>query len=582
MTRSGVSALVLLAGLALLAKTVILSQQTHNEQPPQTAIRDVPVRPSVHRYETPVRRLGTYPTTFGGRTSLRVRAVNDSKLYRIKAIADDPREVAPREVAVPPAGVDTVVYKKFTIEPSDQVDRAGGRPAKQGRPAAPAFELNEKSAGEANDTGRRRRNLRRNTVSTKRADQKTGAVRATTRHKSSGDVKQPARYQVLAEPVGKPKRRLLVMDSPDWYVPQAELSPAMSARRARIRQCLDFYYDRPLHNIEDSPWSMMHHMIAWGVDSRILVRNREGKTRTVNTIAWLCGNGICDGERLLYVEDGKLRARVGPGLQGHDGQFLAMLAQTRVSRKQVILVDGKKFTTDDLIRQEQLRCRPRSELTFRLIGLSHYLSTDATWKNDQGQRWSIQRLVEEELRQPINGTTCGGTHRLMGFTYSVARRRLEGAPITGPWAKAEMVAKRHQHLAFRMQHRDGSFSSDFFRSDGDWGDIDRKLKTTGHVLEWLIFSARHQDLENKRILAAVDYLCHLLASNRYYDWENGPLGHGVRALALYDERMFGGKPGSRDLEMAEKRPRLQPRTAKRPSSKKPDHRGGLFPRRSRR
>jgi hypothetical protein len=374
-----------------------------------------------------------------------------------------------------------------------------------------------------------------------------------------GGLKPLSKDEIPPRPPTKVTRQPLIMASPDWHV-EGELSDAMKARRVRIQRCLDFYYDRPLINIEDSPWSMMHHMIAWGVDSRIIVRTKDRKTKPVSTIGWLCGNGVCDGHKLLFVEDDKIRARVGPGLQGHDGQFLAMLAQTRVSRNQSILVEDKEFTTVDLIREEQLRCMPKTELTFRLIGLSHYLPSNAKWKNEKGQHWSIARLIDEELRQPINGTTCGGTHRLMGFTYSVARRRLEGAPITGPWAKAQMVAERHQRMTFRMQNRDGSFSSDFFRSAGSWGDINRKLKTTGHLLEWLVFSLPPDQLDDPRMLRAVDYITHLLASNRYYDWENGPLGHGIRALSLYDERVFGRKPGKRDLQMAKNRPRLQPRT----------------------
>ena len=244
------------------------------------------------------------------------------------------------------------------------------------------------------------------------------------------------------------------------------------------------------------------------------------------------------------------------------GQFLAMLAQARVSRKQKILVDGKTFTVDDLILEEQLACRSRTELTFRLIGMAHYLPIDAEWKDAQGKRWTIERLLQEELSQPINGTTCGGTHRLMGFTYAVERRRLCGEEITGVWAKAEAVALRHRKMAFSMQNGDGSFSSDFFRSRGQWGDINRKLKTTGHILEWLVFSLPPGKLDDPRITRAVDYLCHLMTSNRYYDWENGPLGHGVRALSLYDERVYGRKPGKRHLEMAEKRPKLQPRTTR--------------------
>jgi hypothetical protein len=39
--------------------------------------------------------------------------------------------------------------------------------------------------------------------------------------------------------------------------------------------------------------------------------------------------------------------------------------------------------------------------------------------------------------------------------------------------------------------------------------------------------------------------------NRQREWEIGPRGHALRALALYDEYVFGGKPGKRNEQLAE-------------------------------
>jgi hypothetical protein len=52
------------------------------------------------------------------------------------------------------------------------------------------------------------------------------------------------------------------------------------------------------------------------------------------------------------------------------------------------------------------------------------------------------------------------------------------------------------------------------------------------------------------MIKSVDYLTSLLAENRNEKWGIGPLGHGLHALALYDERVFGGKPGTRATELA--------------------------------
>ena len=47
-------------------------------------------------------------------------------------------------------------------------------------------------------------------------------------------------------------------------------------------------------------------------------------------------------------------------------------------------VEGRDYTVEDLVKQEQATCRPGTELTFKLIGLMHYLKSDTKWKDDTG------------------------------------------------------------------------------------------------------------------------------------------------------------------------------------------------------
>ena len=130
----------------------------------------------------------------------------------------------------------------------------------------------------------------------------------------------------------------------------------------------------------------MHAMIAYGVDSELIAGDRR-----VNAIGYLCYNGVCNGQQLFYTSNGKLQTRIGPGVQGHPGQFLAMLAQSRVKTDFPILVEGQKFTVADLIQHEKDTCRPKTELTFKLIAFMHYLKSDDKWKSNDGQDWDIPR-----------------------------------------------------------------------------------------------------------------------------------------------------------------------------------------------
>ena len=337
----------------------------------------------------------------------------------------------------------------------------------------------------------------------------------------------------------------------DWYQP-VTMTPSMTARKQRIDQVLDFYYKRPLNSKDHSPWSLMHTMVAWGSDSYIRAGGPSG--RTVGTVHWLGNNGISDGTRLMFVKNGVLQARTGPGVQGHDGQFLAMLAQTRVRPTYPLSVDGYDFQVSALIKLEKKTVRSDMELTFKLIGLAHYLAPDEVWRSATGTRWSIPKLINAEIAAPINGVTCGGTHRLMGLKYAVRMRRRAGMPVDGEFARAEKYTRDYVTLALNYQNEDGSFSSNFWRGRGTWGDNERKLKTSGHILEYVVFALPHKQLMSQQVTDGVDYLTSLLTENRMADWPKGPIGHAIRALSLYNERVYNTPPGGRRAAlMAKKR-----------------------------
>jgi hypothetical protein len=319
--------------------------------------------------------------------------------------------------------------------------------------------------------------------------------------------------------------------------PPQPLTPQLTQLRTRLRAVLRGYYQKSLNSQDHDPWEVMHGMLAYGLHSRI----RQGGPRGehITSVGWLCYNRPCKGKSLLYVTpEGELRAKQGVGLQGHMGQLLAMLAQCRVSPEYPIRVGNQEFTIRDLIEAEKKTCYEKSELTFKLIAMSHYLDLNETWVNDQGINWDLPKLISEELAQPIRGAACGGTHRLSGLSLAVKARAKSGQPIDGEYAKAAEFVKNYQNYAFRMQNRDGSLSTKWFQGAGDENDIDRRVKTTGHILEWLIYSLSDEELRDQRTIRAVTYLTNLMYSNYDHEWEVGPISHATHALLLYDERVF--------------------------------------------
>ena len=186
------------------------------------------------------------------------------------------------------------------------------------------------------------------------------------------------------------------------------------------------------------------------------------------------------------------------------------------------------------------------------VGLSHYLDSEEVWTSRYRQQWNVAKLLKIELAQPVNGAACGGTHRIMACYYAVHKRKQRGEPINGYWARAQEYVRKYHRYTFKLQNRDGSFSSDWFRGRADWGGINRKLQTTGHILEWLVFSLPEEELQDPRIVKSVSFLTNLMINNRYHDWEVGPRGHALRALSLYNQRVF--QPRSSPLPVASRQP----------------------------
>lgn len=366
-------------------------------------------------------------------------------------------------------------------------------------------------------------------------------------------IKSSAKAIHTAEPLTTTTPRKAETDTPERKpvakAPPEPLTRGLRNLRYRLRTVLSHYYRQPLNNVEHDPWEVMHSMLSFELHSRVQDRNNRNKPLTA--VGHLCFNRPCKGQRLMRLNaDGQLDAPIGVGLQGHKGQFLAMLAQCNVSPDYPIRVSGKEFTIHDLIAAEQKTCYAGEELTFKLIGLGHYLDSDAQWLNDRGESWSIPKLIAEERKQPIRGAACGGTHRLAGLGLAVRRRGARGEPIDGEYEEAARFVEQYHNYAWRLQNRDGSMSTEWFRGPGDEEDLERRIRTSGHTVEWLVYSVPDSELRSSRLVRAVNYLTNLLAHNSDKDWHLGSLGHAVHALVLYDKRVFQPHDDEEALQLA--------------------------------
>lgn len=345
----------------------------------------------------------------------------------------------------------------------------------------------------------------------------------------------------MARPPQPPAIGGRTVDSDDPPAPPTEehpLSPRIQKLREQVRQAIDLYRQHPITTRDHTPWETFHWILAYNVDAEIYTQGPGGEKS--NAVGWLCFNRPCQGQKLLAIENGRPAGQYGVGLEGHKGQFMAILGQSRVMIDYPMMINNKQYKVADLVEECKLSCESGEdkELTFLLIGLSHYLHPNAVWKNREGETWSIPRLIREEISKPIKGAACGGTHRLMGLSYAVRKRQQHELPITGEFARAQMFVNEYVQYLLRLQNTDGSFSTEWFTGRGARPDIDRRLQTTGHMLEWLVFTLPEERLQDAPVTKAVDYVSRILIDEQEHEWKIGHLGHSLRALSLYERRAF--------------------------------------------
>ncbi|QDT09198.1 hypothetical protein K239x_11430 [Planctomycetes bacterium K23_9] len=324
-----------------------------------------------------------------------------------------------------------------------------------------------------------------------------------------------------------------------------QITPYVQRMQPGIARVLQYYHDRPEKAAGRSNWGMMHSIMVYGVNTRCAVGSRH-----YSTIAWIAGNNVCRGQRLFTSQGGRIQVKSGVGLQGHQAQLLTVLSLCDVPSNYPIYADNVRYSMQDIIEQEKLACKSGEELTFTLIGLSHYLNTDDQWIASDGQRWDFERLIREELRQPIVGAACGGSHRLMGYAHALRNRRAEGKPITGQWARAEKYVRDFVNYTYSLQNRDGSMGTNWYEGRGDSGDVDRKIQTTGHMVEFLLTTTPDSQLQDPRLVRGIAFLLNSMNRDLGHDWKIGPKGHALRSLAMYHDRVFKSGPAYRPDSIA--------------------------------
>ena len=298
------------------------------------------------------------------------------------------------------------------------------------------------------------------------------------------------------------------------------------------------YHNRTLNTDDHAAWQILHGVLTYKRDFQIYHRGQN-----VSALDHALVRGTIKG---WTFERGSLgpKAIVESGTksgQGHADQWLAVVAQCGLAADHTVEVNGRMYTIGDWVRQVQFDV-PRNaieEYSWTLIGLTLYLSTDATWTGSDGETWSIEQLLRLEADKDINDSACGGTHRLIGMSMALNQHLAQHGDIDGVWKMTDRKIRDAIDLARRFQNPDGSFSTKYFSRPGTSVDLAMALSTTGHMVEFLTFSLTDEQLHEPWIKRAVWFLCDVFRRTESFDVECGGLYHAAHGLALYRERMFG-------------------------------------------
>jgi hypothetical protein len=225
--------------------------------------------------------------------------------------------------------------------------------------------------------------------------------------------------------------------------------------------------------------------------------------------------------------------------QGHQDQWIGYMADCQFPLDTPVRAQGQTYQLGDLIWQAQydVARNPLREYSWTLMGLTQYLPTNSEWTAADGQRWSIDRLLQEELDQEIKGAACGGTHRLGGLAIALRNHRRQGRAASGVWDDVRARLNDYVLLARSLQNPDGTFSTQFFIRPSSSPDVTGNLAATGHILEFLTLVLSPEELQQPWVTAAATQLCDMLESTTNLNLECGSLYHALHGLYLLDQTL---------------------------------------------
>ena len=314
---------------------------------------------------------------------------------------------------------------------------------------------------------------------------------------------------------------------------------------------------RLLSTSENTPWQIMHGMLA--LREEFLIRHNG---EPVNCLEWIKTGPTFENEnwfektqvRVLTQRGGKNSwemMTVGRGhpyngkwyaFEGHINQFVAILSMSGVPLETQFNTPQGPVSMRDMLTYAKMTVNEKDEVTWTLWALSRYLPPDAEWTNAKGEKWSIERLVKIETAKSLQGAPCGGTHGLFALAHARNVYLRSGKPLVGVWQEAEFKIRRYIQTARMQQNSNGTLSSNYFRGREYKQNFDKRMASSGHLLEFLMMALPSQELNAPWVRRAIEATANDLMANRNTEVFCSPLYHATSALSVYLDRITTAAP----------------------------------------
>ncbi|MBI3089171.1 MAG: hypothetical protein HYY96_00770 [Candidatus Tectomicrobia bacterium] len=325
----------------------------------------------------------------------------------------------------------------------------------------------------------------------------------------------------------------------------------------------------------DDPWVIMHGILAFGADLRILERGSGEMTSALEFIAQRATIRREGREVALLTEtSGYPHFLFDRAAQGHENQFLMIFAEAGVPASFPLRTGaGRQVRLTDLLGQATAVFHRRQHPAWTSVAFLHYLGPFATWRNALGERYSTADLLDILLS--YEDDIEGGTHRLYGLAYALCRLREAEAKEPGGLPAEEQarrsVLERQPALRAVLRQRiraaeawrraDGLYAGAWWaaearQGEGPDGDDDVLLKT-GHMLEWLTLACGSPPCREDWLGETAGGLARRILRSVVEHAAPGPLYHAAHGLRLWRRTRLHATGGVTQcgLGEAERRPR---------------------------